>query len=308
MRVVVHMRPQAASQAPDWSVACVAAAQHGVVASSQLLKLGLTRAQVKRRLQAGRLHRLHRDVYAVGHDNGTREGRWLAAVLACGDGALLSHRDGAALWRMADYARGPIEVTVPGTGARAQPGIRVHRARHLAPEDVFSHCRIPVTSPARTILDLAAVVARRHLEPAFEEGLRSGVLTPEALSKQVERNAGRRGVPVLRELLGLDPANVAATRSRLEARFLRFCRDEGLPTPEVNTYVAGYEVDLAWPGTNVIVELDSWEFHSGRASFERDRAKWADLTARGYRVIVVTHRRLTRERREVAGTLRAVLG
>jgi hypothetical protein len=172
---------------------------------------------------------------------------------------------------MADYTGGPIEVTVPGTGAHGRPGTRVHRSRDVAPEDVASHCGIPVTSPARTLLDLAGVVAPRHLEPAFEEDLRSGIVTSEALREQVERNAGRRGVPVLREFLGLDPARVADTKSRLEARFQRFCREKGLPMPVVNAYVGGYEVDVAWPGTNVVVELDSWEFHGGRTAFERDR-------------------------------------
>jgi len=164
-----------------------------------------------------------------------------------------------------------------------------------------------VTSPARTLLDLAAVLAPRHVELALEEGLRSGVVNAEALGEQVERNAGRRGVPLLRDLLGLDPSKVAETKSPLEVRFLRFCDAEGLPPPEVNAWVGGYEVDASWPGTNVVVELDSWEFHKGRASFERDRAKWADLTAQGYRVIVLTHRRLTGERRKLAATLRGLL-
>jgi hypothetical protein len=165
-----------------------------------------------------------------------------------------------------------------------------------------------VTSPARTLVDLAAVVAPRHLEQAFEEGLRSGVVSPEALREQVERSEGRRGVPLLRDLLGIDLSKIAKTKSRLEGRSLRFCSEEGIPLPEINAWVGGYEVDMSWPGTNVVVELDSWEFHHDRASFERDRAKWADLTAKGYRVIVITHRRLTREGPEVATTLRSLLG
>ena len=114
-------------------------------------------------------------------------------------------------------------------------------------------------------------------------------------------------MPILRELLGLDAPEIARTRSRLEVRFLRLCRAEGLPMPEVNAVVGSFEVDMSWPGTNVIVELDGWEFHSGRRSFERDRAKWADLTAAGHRVIVVTDRRLTRERSKLAATLGALL-
>jgi predicted transcriptional regulator of viral defense system len=266
MRLVVDMRPQAASQRLDWRLASLAADQHGVAASRQLLTLGFSPSQIKHRLRAGRLHRLHRGVYAVGHANVTREARWLAAVLAGGEPALLSHRDAAALWRMADYAGGLIEITTPGTGARARAGIRIHRARYLAPEDVSSHCRIPVTSPARTLLDLAAVLGRRHLELALEEALRIEVVTAGALREQVERNPGRKGVLALRDLLVLDTSKIAETKSRLEARFLRFCDEERLPPPEVNAWVGGYEVDMSWPTTNVIVELDSWEFHRGRAS------------------------------------------
>jgi len=298
------MHPISVPGALERSLAALAATQHGVVTAAQLLALGFTREQIKWRLAHGRLHRLYRGVYAVGHARVTLEGRWLAAVLACGRGALLSHRAAAALWRLANYAYTDVDVTLPGRGTRAQPGLRIHRTRQFHPDDISLHRSIPVTSPARTLVDLAAVLAPRHVELAVEEGLRSGVVNAEALGEQVERNAGRRGVPLLRDLLGLDPSKVAETKSPLEVRFLRFCDEEGLPPPQVNAWVGGYEVDASWPGTNVVVELDSWEFHRGRAAFERDRAKWADLTAKGYRVIVVTHRRLTQERRKVAATLR----
>jgi hypothetical protein len=292
----------------DHLLAVLAAGQHGVVAARQLVGLGFTKAQIQRRVGSGRLHCLFRGVYAVGHAAVTREGRWMAAILAAGQGALLSHRDAAALWRMAEYAHGDIEVTVVGGGGRARSGIRVHRTRSLHPDDLSSHCRIPATSPARTLVDLAAVVAPRHLEAAFEEGLRSGVLRPDALREQVERAEGRRGVRFLRDLLGRDPSELAKTKSRLEARFLQFCDQASLPPPAVNAWVGGYEVDMSWPGTSVVVELDGWEFHHGRSAFERDRAKWADLTAKGHRVIVITHRRLTREGPMVAAMLRSLLG
>jgi very-short-patch-repair endonuclease len=301
------MGAQSASQALERALAALAAMQHGVVGAPQLLALGFTRKQIELRLASGRLHRIHRGVYAVGHAPLTRESHWMAAVLACGRGALLSHRSAATLWELADYPHGPIEVTTPGTGSRAQPGIRIHRARSLHPDDVSSRCRIPVTSPARTLIDLAATIAPRHLEEAFEEALRRRIVTPRALAGQVERNTGRSGAPLLRDLLGLDAESIARTKSRLEARFLRFCREERLPMPEVNSSVGGYEVDASWPGTNLVVELDSWSFHRGREVFERDRAKWADLTAMGYRVIVVTHRRLDRDRAGLAATLRACL-
>jgi very-short-patch-repair endonuclease len=288
-------------------LAVLAARQHGVVAAWQLLRIGFTRKRIEHRLRVGRLHCLFRGVYAVGHPAVTHEGRWMAAVLAAGRGTLLSHRDAAALWEMADYTGPAIEVTVPGTGSREVAGLRIHRTRRLHPPDIASHRSIPATSPPRTLFDLAAVLAPRHLELALEEGLRSGVVSPDAVKEQVERNAGRGGAPVLRDLLGGAPDGLARTKSRLEAQFLRFCGEEALPRPVVNTRVAGYEVDAHWPGTNVIVELDSWEFHRGRAAFERDRAKWAELTAAGYRVVVVTHRRLVQERSKLAATLRALL-
>ena len=285
----------------------LARGQHGVLSRAQLTALGLTQQSISRALAAGRLRRVHVGVYIVGGAVLAREARWIAAALAGGRHAVLSHRDAATLWGMADYAHGDIEVTVPGTGARSQPGIRIHRTRHLPPEDVTSRCQIPVTTPARTLADLARVISPRHLQPAFDQGLRSGVLTPAALREQLGRARGRRGAPALRALLGDDPESVARTRSPLEARFVRFCSEEGLPPPEVNAYVCGSEVDASWPGTNVVAELDSWTFHGDREAFERDRAKWAALTAAGFRVVPVTDRRLKRDRVELVAALRRLL-
>jgi very-short-patch-repair endonuclease len=307
MRVIHRMGASPASEGLEGRLFGLAVAQHGVVSSLQLLALGFTNRQIDRRLESGRLGRLHHGVYLVGGAGLTRHARWMAAVLACGPSAVLSHRDAAALWGMADFALGDVEVTVPGTGTRSQLGIRIHRTRHLPLEDISSRCQIPATTPARTLADLAAGLSLRHLEAAFEEGLRSGVLGPEALREQLGRNRRRRGTRLLHLLVALEPEQIARTRSALEARFLRLCRSEGLPMPEVNAYVGGYEVDASWPGTNVIVELDSWAYHGSRAAFERDRAKWADLTTQGFQVIPVTHRRLTRERASLAAMLRRLL-
>ncbi len=308
MRIVAATRHLSASRQRWAGLVALSGQQHGVVSTRQLKALGFTQQAISRARADGRLRRLHLGVYAVGGAPHTREARWIAAVLAGGHRAVLSHRDAAALWGMADHATGHVEVTVPGTGTRSQPGIRIHRTRHLPPEDVTSRCRIPVTTPARTLADLARVISRRHLQSAFDEGLRSGVLRPAALREQLVRAKGRRGAPALRAFLGDDPESIARTRSPLEARFRRFCSEESLPKPNVNAWVAGYEVDAHWPESNVIVELDSWAFHGGREAFERDRAKWADLTAAGFRIVAVTDRRLRRERLVLAATLRALLG
>ena len=136
------------------------------------------------------------------------------------------------------------------------------------------------------------MIAPRHLRRCYEKAERDEVLDREALRELIDRNKGRRGIGVLRELAGYDPAPAAKTRSELERLFLDFCHEEGLPIPAVNTYAAGFEVDMYWPRANLVVELDSWEFHGDRESFERDRAKAADLTLAGFEVIAVPSRRL----------------
>ena len=231
MRVYPRIGAKSASQHLEPALAVLAGRQHGVVAAWQLLRIGFSRKQIEHRVRTRRLQGRFRGVYAVGHAAVTREGRWLAAVLAAGRGAVLSHRDAAALWGLADYAGAAIEMTVPGTGSRDAAGLRIHRTRHLHPSDISSHRSIPVTSPARTLLDLATMIAPRHVELASEEALRRGVVSVEAVREQVERNPGRKGAPLLRDLLGRAPANLARTKSRLEARFLRFCAEDGPPAP-----------------------------------------------------------------------------
>jgi uncharacterized protein DUF559/putative AbiEi antitoxin of type IV toxin-antitoxin system len=287
-------------------MAILAGRQHGVVARRQLAALGLNRGAIRHRLNAGRLHSVHRGVYAVGHPQLTRHGRWIAGVLACGDEAVLSHRCGAALWGLAATGMSRVEVTVASRGRRRRAGIQLHQVRRLHPEDRSERIGIPVTSVARTLLDLLEIVDLRRLERAFEEAERMRLLDLRAIERTCERNPGRRGLRPLRVLLGaLHPA--PHTRSELERRFLRFCRDAGLPPPTANVIVEGLEVDALWPASRLVVELDGYAFHHTRAAFERDRARDATLQLAGYRVLRLTARRLAEEPEAVAETIRALL-
>jgi very-short-patch-repair endonuclease len=261
------------------------------VTARQLAALGLDDAAVWRQVEAGRLHRVHRGVYAVGHGRLTREGRWLAAVLRCGSGAVLSHRSAAALLGIRGTAAARVDVTVPRDhGHGPKPGIVVHRPRRAPAATV--HDGIPVTTPTQTLIDLSSVLPLSTLERAFEaaEGLR--LLDVKSLPPRLAKFAG-----------GIEPR----LRSPLEARFRSLCRDRKLPEPCVNAVVDGLEVDFCWPEQRLIVETDGHRHHGTRAAFERDRERDALLTALGWRVVRITHRRLAREPREVGGLLERLL-
>jgi Transcriptional regulator, AbiEi antitoxin/Protein of unknown function (DUF559) len=292
----------------DRAIAALAARQHGVISLEQLEELGLTAGAVKHRIGAGRLHRLHVGVYAVGHRALSGRGHRLAAVLACGRDAVLSHRDGAALWEVRFTARTRIDVTVPRAHARSQPGIDVHRVRSLHPEDCTVRDGIPVTTVARTLLDLAEVVRPREVERAFDEAERLGLLDLVALEAVCRRARGRRGLKVLRPLVADRRPSMQDTRSPLERIFLPFCRDHGIPLPATNVEVAGLLVDAVWPAQRLIVELDGYEFHGKtRSAFEADRVRDATLQLAGYRVVRITWRRLEREPDAVASLLHELL-
>jgi very-short-patch-repair endonuclease len=296
----------------DWhererALSALADRQYGVVAVTQLRRLGFGPHHVDNRVAAHRLRRVHRGVYAVGHRQIRREARWLAAVLACGPDALLSHRSAAALWGVLDLERPRVDVTVPGRGARERQGIRIRRSVALGAEDRSEHLGIPVTSVPRTLLDLAGDVPAWRVRRAFEEAARLELLDRRGLERLVKRSRGRLGIAVVRDLITYDPSAAARTRSELEKDFLDFCREEGLPTPLVNTRLAGYEVDVYWPRARLVVELDSWEYHRSHNAFERDRAKASDLKLAGFEVVQVTDRRLRGEREQVRATLAALL-
>jgi very-short-patch-repair endonuclease len=268
---------------PDVIVAQMAGCQHGVVSTGQLAQAGINGSGITRRLHSGRLHRVHRGVYAVGHPSLSADGRRLAAVFAGGQGAVLSHRSAAMVWELLAAASDVEEITVPGTGGRIRrrPSLIVHRSRTLSPAVVTRRRGIPVTTPARTLLDLRRVLPR----PLFERALRQA----QILRLDV------------RELSEPDP-----TRSELERRFLNLCRRHAIPAPEVNVRVGEFEVDFLWRDARLIVETDGFQTHGTRSAFEADRARDARLKAIGFEVLRFTWRQLTQDGRGIAETVRAV--
>lgn len=296
-------RPSTASPR-ERALADLATRQHGVVTRNQLRDLGLTAKAVDSRVQAGRLHTLHSGVYALGHERLSRNGHWLAAVLAHGDGALLSHRSAAALWGLSRAPTQPVHVTSPH-GRPGREGIRLHRCR-LDPDDRATHAVIPVTSVPRTLLDLADLVDERQLQRSFEEADRLRLLSLPELEKVCERGHGRRGLGKVQHLL-YDAQWATTTRSPLEGRFAEFCREHRLPLPSTNVSLLGSEVDAFWPDARLVVELDGFAYHHHRTAFERDRARDTALQAAGYRVLRLTHCRLEEDPATVAGQIRGLL-
>ncbi|TMK75799.1 MAG: hypothetical protein E6G49_00725 [Actinobacteria bacterium] len=207
----------------------LASAQHGVIALFQLLELGYTMSAIKHRIATGRLHPVRAGVYAVGRPDLTRAGEWMAAVLSCGPDAVLSHGSAAALWRLAADGERRIHVTVPSARDRRQPGIALHRRSTLGAGDVAEHRGVPVTSPIRTLMDIANAVPAQFLEAAVNEADKLDLAYTEELRLELELRKGQPGVRPLRALL--DKATFTLTDSELERRFLPIARGVGLPKP-----------------------------------------------------------------------------
>ncbi len=281
------MRPDEGERA----VFVLARRQHGVIAREQIARLGLSAGWVQHRVARGWLGRLHRGVYLVGPLE-VQHSRAMAATLAVGEGALLSRYPAAVLWGDRPPGQGPIEITVVGREVRARKGIRTHTAAHLHPEDATRHLGIPVTSPARTLLDLATVVSPRDLGRATEEAQVQRRVTLHSLNEQLSRYPTHRGAAALRKAIRTDPA---LTRSEAERRLLELIRAARLPPPTTNAKVGGHEVDFLWREQRLVVEVDGYAFHSSRHSFERDRRRDRALQAQGYRVLRITWRELTHE-------------
>jgi hypothetical protein len=270
-------------------VADLAGRQWGVVGVAQLRALGVGRSAITRRVQAGQLHRLHPGVYAIGHTVLRVEGRRLAAVLACGPAAVLSHRTAAAHWGLLWTDQTRIDVTAP-RGRHGAPGIRLHRSRSLDEKDTTSHQGIPITTVARTLLDLAATAPPSELERALAQAERLQLYDHRAITDVIARSNGHRGSQVLARATSRE---AKWTRNEWEAQFLTLLRQAGLPEPLTNDAFdvpdhGHCEPDYHWPAQRVIVELDGFETHGTRAAFRADRAKDAALTAAGYRVLRFT--------------------
>ncbi len=273
-------------------VAVLAGRQHGVVARSQLLAGGVSADAIDRRVQAGRLRALHRGVYLAGPTAPPLAAE-MAAALACGPSAVLSHGTAARLWRIpGTAAAGPIEV-MARAGDPRKPGLLVRRVTTLRVDEVTTLDGIPITTPARTLYDLAGVLDGRGLERALAEALALRLTTPQELRRLLARHPRGPGSPELRALL--DRGEPARTRSEAEERLLDLVRRGKLPEPEVNVRVAGHQVDLLWRKQRLVVEVDGFAFHSSQLAFERDRRRDAELMAAGLRVMRVTWRRLQEE-------------
>lgn len=291
----------------DKRLAVLATRQHGVVSLAQLTELGLTRQAVALRAKAGRLHRVHRGVYAVGHRDLTIKSRWMAAVLACGPGAVLSHRAALALWELRPRPNGPIDVTSPGFGShRRKPGIRLHGTRLLPPADVTVVDSIPVTSVARAFLDYARTANSQQIRTAVEAAERLELFDGRAMTELLDRSPGK-ATTKLRAVLTEMTDTVPWSRSELERHFLELVREAGLPEPQVNMNVLGDDADFYWPAQRLIVETDSWGFHRSRAQFEEDRRRDTQRALYGLTTIRITQRRIRTERPRVQAELAALL-
>ncbi|HEX6695247.1 MAG TPA: type IV toxin-antitoxin system AbiEi family antitoxin domain-containing protein [Solirubrobacteraceae bacterium] len=296
------MRPQD-NTGVDEPLAELARSQWGVVSLAQLRALGLSLGAVKHRARVGRLRRVYRGVYAIGGAALPREGRNLAAVLACGEGAVLSHVSAAVRWGLLTYDPPRPHVTAPASRTKV-PGIRLHRTRSLDARETTTHRGIPITALARTLVDLAASSPKNHLDHAIGQALRNELYDHAAIERVLD---GRPGTRALRRATAEDPA---FTRSELERRFRALCRRAGLPRPHSNVEVADadfhpHEVDFFFPDHRLIVEVDGWHDHGTRIAFERDRAKDAALVAAGYIVLRFTKRQIAYDPDTVADRVRA---
>lgn len=268
----------------DSIIGALAARQHGVVSGAQCLAQGMTRRQIEVRLSTGRWYAVHRGVYAVGHDALSDFGRYWAAVLACGDGAVGSHRTAASLWLLQPHHRSWPHMTAP-TQRRQRSGIVVHETRLLRPSDSARRHGIPVTSLTRTLRDLARIAGPEETETAVRAAERIHAFDRTALNRPVPKRY---------------------TRGELEKRLLRMLRDYGLELPELNVQWHGVELDAVWWAVRLVAEIDDWDTHRDRDSFTSDRRRDRALTIASLRPIRLTYEDLEDQADRTARDLRAL--
>jgi very-short-patch-repair endonuclease len=287
----------------------LATRQHGVVSNGQLRGLGLDREAVRRRVASGYLHRVHHGVFAVGHRSLTLHGSYAAAVLAGGPRAALSHRAAADLWQLGALV-GRITITVPHDRGGLPTALRIHRSRMFHPGDFTQRHGIPVTTVARTLLDLAGVASRRELARVVDTAERLELFDLTAVEGVLARARGRRGAAALRcAIAGWQPRH---TRSELEDRFAELVARSALPPPDLNVLLDGelsqHEVDAFWPSQRLAVQLDGFAFHRTRRDRERDAATDADLELAGLRVVRLTWDEVTRHADRTLRRLAVIFG
>ena len=288
----------------------MAAERHNLVTTEDLAACGIRGSAVQRRVRNGRLHRKYKGVFALGSPRLTQEGVWLAAVLASGPEAVLSHVDAAVLWGIHPRPGAIIHVTTARRSREGAKGTRLHRVRRLSPDDVTMRHGIPVTTVARTLVDLTDMFARERLTRIIREAEFQGVLDLTMLDQAIARANGRKRLSVLIAAVEAHRPG-AIVHSELEHAFLELCRNEDIPQPETNVpmVVGGRsrKLDCLWRAQRVVVELDGRAGHDKPGAFEDDRARDTALNADGYRTLRFTWRRVTRDGARVAAELRATL-
>lgn len=294
----------------DRAIVALAAQQHAVFGLDQLVGLGLKPEAVRKRAAVGRLHRIHQAVYSlVPRELLTREGHWMAGVLACGPGAVLSHRSAAALLGLRSWGWTRVEVTVPGRSWRRRDGLQIHRSATLASQDATVVDGIPCTSVARTLLDVAAVLPRRPVERAFDQAEIEEVFDLRALDDVLARNSKHHGAPIVRSILAEHYIGSTPTQSELEEAFLALCRRIGVSAPLVSEWVELCDgeppiwADFVWRRQRVIVETDGRKFHKSHQARERDPRRDQRAVLAGWRPIRTTWRQVMHRAHELEPTI-----
>jgi predicted transcriptional regulator of viral defense system len=305
-------RFSAHQQGVEVEIGRLAMSQNGVATLEQVEGLGLSRRAIQQRERIGRLHRIHQRVFALTPGLMTERGTFMAAVLACGPGAVLSHRSAAYLWGLIDEWEAPIDVTAPNRRGRSPGGVAAHRDRSLRPIDRTTRFGIPCTSLARTLLDYAGVAREWEVRKAVAQAEVLRLLHRPTMWALLKRCRRRRGVARLRLVLDTIHPQTKKTRSELERLFLAMCAKAGVPEPEVNTWLqaAGgrrYQADFLWRQDRLIVEADSRRFHDTDSAFVRDRKREQQLQLARWRVSRCTWEEVEQEPRRLGMTVQGLL-
>ena len=287
----------------EGEILALAERQHGHITRQQLLGLGLSRGAIDGRLESGEYVRVHRGVYGIAPRRDGPVSRAAAAVLACGDGAVLSHVSAASLWGFVPRWAVPPEVIA--RGPRERPGILTHRCPSLKRRDITRQLGVPVTSPPRTILDIAPRLTVKQRTRLVNDARRDGFLHPDSFTDILARNPYHPGARLLRPVRSRPPTN--PTRSPFEDDFLAFIQKYRLPTPQINVTVGGREVDAYFPGHHLIVELDGWDYHKDRDAFEDDRERDAENLRHRLNTLRITKQRMTQTPDREAERLQEIL-